>query len=173
MKSGLLTDGIGGKSSTGPCTANRCFFFVSPAWKTSRTWFRRFSRESDWHCGCNGDVFSLWRQWRWLGKRTRHYFRDWISKWFGKRDWFAINCITTCTMQSYWFGFRLVRGLEIAKRRLWRIAKKLWLRVSGSLVECLNFNSLNRPRRRSDRLWGNWLFTWFDVYCVCVFFNVW
>ena len=26
MKSGLLTDGIGGKSSTGPCTANQCFF---------------------------------------------------------------------------------------------------------------------------------------------------
>ena len=31
MKSGLLTDGIGVKSSTGPCTANRCVFFVS--WK--------------------------------------------------------------------------------------------------------------------------------------------
>ena len=28
MKSGLLTDGIGGKSSTGPCTANQFFFCV-------------------------------------------------------------------------------------------------------------------------------------------------
>ena len=29
VKSGLLTDGADGKSSAGPCTANRCFFFVS------------------------------------------------------------------------------------------------------------------------------------------------
>ena len=34
VKRGLLMDGTGGKSSTGPCTANRCFFV---SWKTSRT----------------------------------------------------------------------------------------------------------------------------------------
>ena len=34
MKSGLLTDGIGGKSSTSPCTANRCFFLCR--WRGKR-----------------------------------------------------------------------------------------------------------------------------------------
>ena len=59
MKSGLLTDGIGGKSSTGLCTANRCFFVCLG--NRSGPHFRIFPREAigiavvmDTHSGNGG-----------------------------------------------------------------------------------------------------------------------
>ena len=49
-----------------------------------------------------------------------------------------------------WFSVGTWSG--ISEKEALKNCEKLWLRVSGSLVVCLNFSSLNRPRGRLDSL---------------------